>query len=129
MMIFLFEKIKAWIIYYTINIRLSWKLCCYIGLFKKDSFGPYKVIKEKKMTVEQLFKFQSPKVKYLRGKVETQMESLKRKGQFKPIIVLKDPRYKKNVYRIFDGSNRLEAARRLNWKTLKVRIIGLNKLK
>jgi len=74
------------------------------------------------MTLKRLLEIQEPNVEFIPGKVEALMIDLKKNGQKEPIILYRDPRFKNEVLNIKDGSNRLEAARRLGWKTLKIRI-------
>jgi len=74
------------------------------------------------MTLKKLLEIQEPNVEFIPGKVEALMIDLEKNGQKEPIVLYRDPRFKNEVLNIKDGSNRLEAARRLGWKTLKIRI-------
>lgn len=73
------------------------------------------------MTLKRLLEIQEPNVEFIPGKVEALMEDMQKNGQKEPIVIYRDPRFKEEVLQIRDGSNRLEAARRLGWKTLEVR--------
>ena len=69
-----------------------------------------------------MLEIRDPDTEFVSGKVEALMEDMELNGQKEPIILYKDPRFKEEVLVIEDGSNRIEAARRLGWKVLKVKI-------
>ena len=72
------------------------------------------------MSLKRLLQIQEKNVEFIPGKVEALMVDMKERGQLMPITVVRDPRFKEDVFQLYDGSNRLEAARRLGWKNLKV---------
>ena len=74
------------------------------------------------MKLKRLLEIQDPNVEFIPGKVEALMIDLEKNGQKEPVILYRDPRFKEELLQIRDGSNRIEAARRLGWKVLKIKI-------
>ena len=68
------------------------------------------------MKLKKLLQIQDPNVQFIPGKVEALMIDLEKNGQKEPVILYRDPRFKEELL------NRIEAARRLGWKVLKIKI-------